>query len=157
MASGKGRASRLRREGVERGILGDNYAWTAIAAATWALRGYQIASRRDEQIVVEELQPGEELIVSHHPPAYGRAGRKARRKLAKAQHETEKLSAGTRRERRSVRKLERKRRQAFRSRSARQARELTKVAERAEARTDRGRQAKRARRASDVSPHARFS
>src|SRR4051812_20014549 len=121
----------IRRLATERGILEGNKAWVAIAGATWAIRGWQLATRKDESFVVEDLLPGEQLVISHHPPTKGRKGRKRRRARERVEQQKDMAAEPTRRERKLAAALERQRRSAEKSGKVRKARKLAARAERA--------------------------
>ncbi len=56
----------LRRSGTRKGFMGDSKAWLYIGAATWAYRLLKrLAVRKPEVLLLEELKPGERIIVSN--------------------------------------------------------------------------------------------
>lgn len=70
----------LRRAGIDRGLLGGSRPWLVIGALAWGLRLARWALRRQERVLLlEELAPGERLVITHAPlPAKARRGRRGR-------------------------------------------------------------------------------
>jgi hypothetical protein len=59
----------LRRRSTRKGIIGDSRPWLYIAAATWVIRLLRrTAFRKPEILVLEELKPGERIIISNSRP-----------------------------------------------------------------------------------------
>ncbi len=61
--------SYLRRSGTRKGFMGDSKPWLYIGAATWAYRLLRrLAQRKPEILLLEELKPGQRIIVSNNRP-----------------------------------------------------------------------------------------
>jgi hypothetical protein len=61
--------SYLRRSGTRKGFMGDSKPWLYIGAATWAFRLLRrLAHQKPEILLLEELKPGERIIVSNNRP-----------------------------------------------------------------------------------------
>lgn len=61
--------SYLRRAGTRKGFMGDSKPWLYIGAATWAYRLLRrMAHRKPEILLLEELKPGQRIIVSNNRP-----------------------------------------------------------------------------------------
>jgi hypothetical protein len=59
----------LRRSGTRKGFFGDSKPWLYIGAASWAFRLVRrFARRRPEILLLEELKPGERVIISRGRP-----------------------------------------------------------------------------------------
>ena len=49
--------------------MGGSRLWMAVGAATWLIKAFQWASRRESEVVYEaELAPGETLVLSRETP-----------------------------------------------------------------------------------------
>jgi hypothetical protein len=70
----------LRRAGIDRGLLGGSRPWLVVGALAWGLRLARWAMRRHERVLLlEELAPGERLLITHTPvPSKRRRGRRGR-------------------------------------------------------------------------------
>src|SRR5262249_9590270 len=115
------RVAAIRRLATERGLLDGKRGWAAVAAVTWGIRGLQPAMRRDEVVAIDALEPGEQIVISHHLPTSGRKARRAEEELAKKRAMAASL---TRRERKRAVALDKQRRSAERSGQVRKARKL---------------------------------
>jgi hypothetical protein len=61
--------SYLRRSGTRKGFMGDSKPWLYIGAATWAYRLLRrLAQRNPEILLLEELKPGQRIIVANDRP-----------------------------------------------------------------------------------------
>ncbi|MDQ6697327.1 MAG: hypothetical protein M3Z46_07700 [Actinomycetota bacterium] len=59
----------LRRSGTRKGFMGDSKPWLYIGAATWGYRLLRrLAKRKPEILLLEELKPGQRIIVSNDRP-----------------------------------------------------------------------------------------
>ena len=59
----------LRRRGTRKGFLGDSKPWLYIGTAAWAFRLLRrVARRRAEVLLLEELKPGQRIIISNNRP-----------------------------------------------------------------------------------------
>ena len=59
----------LRRSGTRKGIMGDSKPWLYIGAATWGFRLLRrLANRKPDVLLLEELKPGQRIIVSNNRP-----------------------------------------------------------------------------------------
>ncbi len=59
----------LRRSGTRKGFMGDSKPWLYIGAATWGYRLLRrLAKRKPEILLLEELKPGQRIILSHDRP-----------------------------------------------------------------------------------------
>lgn len=67
----------LVRRGFREGLLKGNTAWLAAGAAAWLVR--YLMKKREPEVIVERLAPGERIVVENLGPQHGRAARKARR------------------------------------------------------------------------------
>ena len=67
---GEGRLiSYLRRTGVRRGFVGGSKPWLYIGATSWAIRTLlRMARRKSEVILLEELKPGQRIIIANDRP-----------------------------------------------------------------------------------------
>ncbi len=66
-----------RRRAITDGVFGGNRKWLVLGGLAWALRAFQWASARDQEVVYRaELQPGETLVLAREAPKKkGRARR----------------------------------------------------------------------------------
>lgn len=78
LASLLDRATRAAvRRGVRQGLLAGDGKWLALGAVAWLVR---FLMKRDEpEVIVEQLGPGERLLVTNLGPQSGRRARRARR------------------------------------------------------------------------------
>ena len=61
--------SYLRRTGTRRGFVGGSKPWLYIGAASWAIRTLlRMARRKSEIILLEELKPGQRIIIANDRP-----------------------------------------------------------------------------------------
>lgn len=59
--------SYLRRTGTRKGFMGDSKPWLYIGAASWAIRLLRrMAQRKPEILLLEELKPGQRIIISNN-------------------------------------------------------------------------------------------
>jgi hypothetical protein len=59
----------LRRTGTRKGFMGDSKPWLYIGAASWAFRLLRrMSHRKPEILLLEELKPGERIIISNSRP-----------------------------------------------------------------------------------------
>ena len=59
----------LRRSGTRQGIMGDSKPWLYIGAASWGFRLLRrMAHQKPEILLLEELKPGERIIISNSRP-----------------------------------------------------------------------------------------
>ena len=67
-----------RRRAISDGVFGGNRRWLVLGGLAWALRAYQWAATRDEQVVYRaELKPGETLVLARQAPKTKRDGRRS--------------------------------------------------------------------------------
>ncbi len=65
----------LRRSGTRKGILGDSKPWLYVGAASWGYRYLRrMARRKPEILLLEELKPGQRIIVSNSRPTVDAGG-----------------------------------------------------------------------------------
>jgi hypothetical protein len=63
----------LRRQAVRRGIFGGSSGWAAVAVGTWGYTTLKKLARREAEVVfLEELKPGERIIISNNRPTVDR-------------------------------------------------------------------------------------
>jgi len=74
----------LRRRAVYSGLFGGNRTWLAVGGLAWALRWVRslFGSGDPQTVYLEELKPGQRLVVSH--PSSDRDRAKSARKDAKS-------------------------------------------------------------------------
>ncbi len=68
-----------RRRAFTDGLFGGSRRWVVLGGLAWALRAYQWATTKDEQVVyTAELRPGETLVLARQPEKpKGRRGRRS--------------------------------------------------------------------------------
>jgi hypothetical protein len=67
-----------RRRGVTDGLFGGNKRWLVLGSLAWAVRAYQWAATRDEQVVyTAELKPGETLVLARQAPKPKKKGKRS--------------------------------------------------------------------------------
>lgn len=86
----------LRRLGFDRGVLGGSRPWLVVGGAAWGLRAIQRARRPEpETLLLEVLEPGETILVSHSGPPLTPRQRRKERRLQRRIAAREKASAPT--------------------------------------------------------------
>ena len=68
-----------RRRALTDGLFGGSRRWIVLGGLAWALRAYQWATTKEEQVVYSaELRPGETLVLARQPEKpKGRRGRRS--------------------------------------------------------------------------------
>jgi hypothetical protein len=58
-----------RRRAITDGLFGGDRKWLVLGGLAWALRAYQYATTKDEQVVyTTTLEPGETLVLARQAP-----------------------------------------------------------------------------------------
>lgn len=73
--------ARLRRTGIDRGLLGGSRLWMAVGVLAWSFKAFTWMTRREASVVYQgPLKPGDRLLITASEPRQGHRGRKARRR-----------------------------------------------------------------------------
>lgn len=81
---GLGILETARRAGVAKGVFGDSRPWLVVGGLAWGLKALQWALKPPAQtVLVEALEPGETIVISHGGPPPTRRQRRKARKLSK--------------------------------------------------------------------------
>lgn len=57
----------LMASGWRRGVRGGNQVWIVVGLAAWLLNRVR-SQRQPTKVYLEDLGPGEALVITHHPP-----------------------------------------------------------------------------------------